>query len=176
MTLVAAYRPEGIPVLLGDFLITGVAVESTGKKIHRVGPNFVIGWTGRRILAAPILHALIEKFRDERVLITDVEEFLNFATMEYALMACADARVQIYEKGLAVGPLNEEYRANDTFTISEEEVNSVDTVRYYVNSKRVYQSLTAPTFPLRGAVCLREDGASLSESKLFGNWVQAAAV
>jgi hypothetical protein len=109
-------------------------------------------------------------------LIQDAPWDKNFATMEYALMACADAKVQIYEKGIAVGPLNEEYRADDTFTISVEKVDSVDTVRFYINSKLVYQSLTAPTFPLRGAVCLHEDGAGFSESKLFGNWVQAAAV
>ncbi len=75
MTLVAAYRPKGIPVLLGDFLITGGPHPSTRKKIHRIGPNFVIGWTGRQILAAPILGALVDRFRDQRVQMTEVEQF-----------------------------------------------------------------------------------------------------
>jgi hypothetical protein len=77
MTLVAAYRPQGVPVLLGDFLITGGEAELSRKKICLVGPNFVIGWTGRQFLAAPILKALFEEFGGKSVTMSEIEKFLT---------------------------------------------------------------------------------------------------
>lgn len=95
----------------------------------------------------------------------------NFETMDYAMMACADATVQIYEKGIAVGPLNSRYQPNDTFTISVEKAGPINEVRFYLNSACLYQSSTPPRFPLRAAICAREDGARISESKIFGDWI-----
>lgn len=77
MTLVAAYRPEGIPVLIGDFLITGTGLESTRKKIYKVGPNFAVGWSGPVFVAAPILRALFTAFGDKTVTLTEVEAFFT---------------------------------------------------------------------------------------------------
>jgi len=106
-------------------------------------------------------------------LVNDVPWDKNFVTMRYAIMGCADSTIQIYEEGTAVGPLGRAYETNDTFTISVEEINSIATVRYYVNTQQVYQSIKPPTFPLRGAVCLREEGAGFSESHVAGDWVSA---
>ncbi len=77
MTLIAAYRPYGIPVLFGDFLITGGVVKSTNKKIYKISPNFVIGWTGRKIEALGIFRDIFSKFEDKVVTIREVEEFLT---------------------------------------------------------------------------------------------------
>lgn len=77
MTLVAAYRPEGIPVLVGDFLITGGGQESTKKKIYKVGTNFAVGWSGPVFVAAPILKSLFAQFEDRPVTLTEVEAFFT---------------------------------------------------------------------------------------------------
>jgi len=87
MTLVAAYRPKGVPVLLGDFLITGAGSESTRKKIHRIGPNFVIGWAGRLIFARPILKSLFEEFGAKSVTMSEVHRFLTNRPREELLTA-----------------------------------------------------------------------------------------
>lgn len=76
MTLIAAYRPHGIPVLLGDFLITGGGSETSNKKIYRVSSNFVIGWTGYKILAATVLRQLLDNFQDRVVTVAEIERFL----------------------------------------------------------------------------------------------------
>lgn len=77
MTLVAAYRPQGVPVLLGDFLITGSQSNSSRKKIYLVGPNFVIGWTGRQFIAAPIVKSIFNEFGGKSVTMPIVENFLT---------------------------------------------------------------------------------------------------
>lgn len=76
MTLIAAYRPLGVPVLLGDFLITGGEKFSTSKKIYRISKNFVVGWTGRKYQAATILRRLFEEFEDKVVTKEQVESYL----------------------------------------------------------------------------------------------------
>ena len=63
--------------MLGDFLITGGGAECSRKKIYKIVPNFVIGWTGKRILAAPILKALHDNFGGKSVTMTEVEDFLK---------------------------------------------------------------------------------------------------
>lgn len=50
-------------------------------------------------------------------------------------MSGADGTIQVYEKGIAVGPLGKAYQTNDVLGIAVEELNSAPTVRYYVNSE-----------------------------------------
>lgn len=94
----------------------------------------------------------------------------NLNTMLYAMMACPDSTIQIYEQGVAVGPLGKPYRESDILSISVQEVDSVPTVIYYINTEGIYHSLKVPTFPLRGAFTAKEEGASISESRIVGNW------
>jgi hypothetical protein len=78
MTLIAAYRPYGVPILFGDFLITGIGGSvGTSKKIYKISPNFVIGWTGSRIDARRILRELVNEFEDRIVTIAEVERYLT---------------------------------------------------------------------------------------------------
>src|SRR6185295_2210910 len=77
MTLVAAYRPEGVPILIGDFLITGEAHESTRKKIYKIGPNFAVGWSGTAFVAATILKSLFTAFEDRTVSLAEIETFFT---------------------------------------------------------------------------------------------------
>lgn len=66
--------------------------------------------------------------------------------MLYAMMACPDSTIQIYEQGVAVGPLGKPYRESDILSISVQEVDSVPTVIYYINTEGIYHSLKVPTF------------------------------
>jgi hypothetical protein len=103
-------------------------------------------------------------------LINDQPWDKNLNTMLYAIMACPDSTIQIYEQGLAVGPLGKSYRENDMLGISVEEVDSVPTVFYYMNNEPIYRSQKVPNFPLRGAITMKEEGAGVSESVIVGNW------
>lgn len=82
MTLIAAYEPFGVPVLIGDFLITGGQLSSTRKKIYKVSSNFVIGWTGNVIDARPLMKLIFEKFENETVSLREVEKFLTSRTAD----------------------------------------------------------------------------------------------
>lgn len=59
MTLIAGFRSHGVPILLGDFLIT-TAGKPAGlkKKLRRVRSNVVVAWTGHEIAAAFAVEAL----------------------------------------------------------------------------------------------------------------------
>lgn len=58
MTLVAAIRANGVPVLIGDLMLTGGDRVSTRRKIMRLKPNLVVGWSGALIAARVILREL----------------------------------------------------------------------------------------------------------------------
>ena len=75
MTLIAAFRPHGVPVLLGDFLITGGGFHAR-KKIYKVSRNFVIGWTGNLIDARSVIRSIFSQFENKTVSVRDVETFL----------------------------------------------------------------------------------------------------
>jgi hypothetical protein len=83
MTLVAAYKVDGVPLLLGDFLITSGELSGTRKKIHRISENLVVGWSGDRLAAQPVLKALHDQFHNECVQYAALEELLTqFPTEE----------------------------------------------------------------------------------------------
>lgn len=163
---------------LGSDLIKFMYQSIKAEIEHRETNTISFGWgsmeTREKVVGPVSLFQARLAQNDKCVvigLIADAAWDKNYETMQYAMMACADERVQIYERAVAVGPLNEHYNPNDVFTLSMESVRSVPIVRYYRNAKCVYESLSHPSFPLRGAVCLREDGASISESRIVGNWV-----
>lgn|GEM_PF-3388113 len=56
MTLVAAYKSTGIPILLGDFLISRGEDRHRGrKKICRIRDNLAVGWTGSLLQTEHVL-------------------------------------------------------------------------------------------------------------------------
>ena len=77
MTLIAGYRPSGVPILLGDFLVTGGGQISSGKKIIKISPNFVIGWTGKKFIARSVLQELQNNFGNKNVSVSQVENLLT---------------------------------------------------------------------------------------------------
>jgi hypothetical protein len=86
MTLVAAFREQGIPFLLGDFLITVQGAEAgTRKKICRVTPNLAVAWTGHQIAAALVVNAMHKHFAGTRATKAELERFLTtFPTTDLA--------------------------------------------------------------------------------------------
>ena len=58
MTLIAAYRIYGVPVLMGDLLLTKAESDSSIKKITKIGKNLAVGWAGDFFIAKPILKKL----------------------------------------------------------------------------------------------------------------------
>jgi hypothetical protein len=88
MTLIAGFQSNDVPMLMGDFLLTFKDKSLAGlqKKVHRIGPNFVVAWTGNAYVAQVVIGALHNQFRDGRVQRTVVEshlmEFEDFADKE----------------------------------------------------------------------------------------------
>jgi hypothetical protein len=79
MTLVAAYRELGTPVIVGDFLLSDETPE-TGltKKIHRLQPNLAVGWTGSFVAAGIVLRSLYRRCLQRPLLVKrDLEDFLQ---------------------------------------------------------------------------------------------------
>lgn len=164
---------------LGQDLIRFLYEKMTAEREHVKTETIPWGWgsaeTAEKMIASPSsFHCRIDQ-NDKCVvlgLIIDASWDKSYASMDHAIMACADSTIQIYEKGVAVGPLGKLYQPQDTFSISVEDVVSVPAVRYYVNAKLLYQTQARPQFPLRGAICLRGEGASISESKIIGSWAK----
>jgi hypothetical protein len=79
MTLVAAFKNRGVPLLLGDFLLTDKHRRASGlrKKIHLLSSNLAVGWTGAFVTAKTVLTDLHQEFRESRLTHKDVEYFLS---------------------------------------------------------------------------------------------------
>jgi hypothetical protein len=79
MTLVAAYRTLGVPVLLGDFLISDDNRRRVGlkKKVHHLQSNLAVGWTGDEIAAYSLLTYLHERHEQEPPTRRAVEQSLT---------------------------------------------------------------------------------------------------
>jgi hypothetical protein len=59
MTLIGAFKAYGIPILIGDFLISSRGQRAgSRKKVERLRPNLVIGWTGHLLAAEHVLRGL----------------------------------------------------------------------------------------------------------------------
>jgi hypothetical protein len=77
LTLVAAYKSAGIPILLGDFLISRGAERRRGrKKIARIRENLVVGWTGSLLQAENVLRRLFEGI-DDRPTMESIETWFS---------------------------------------------------------------------------------------------------
>ncbi len=93
VTLIAAYRENGIPILLGDFL-TSAGGQPVGqkKKAHLISQNLVIAWTGYVLAAQPVLHDLYTEFNARLVTKSELEHFLknyplkNFGSLDVRLI------------------------------------------------------------------------------------------
>lgn len=105
MTLIATFKPYGVPVLIGDVLLTisdgeprdgkqivlptrddlnefiprVTTINFTGmtQKIYRINSNFVIGWTGSRLSAQYLVNDLNTLALEKPVTIKEVEKFLT---------------------------------------------------------------------------------------------------
>ena len=78
MTLIAGFREQGVPILVGDFLITADGKESgTKKKICRITEKFAIGWTGSLVAAQFVVSRLREVLYGRRPSLSDVERVLT---------------------------------------------------------------------------------------------------
>lgn len=79
MTLIAGFKAHGTPFLLGDFVLSAQG-ERAGvrKKVHRLGPNCCVAWTGHLIAANPVFRTLRERF-DGHTLISkqELEQILS---------------------------------------------------------------------------------------------------
>ena len=84
MTLIAAFKQNDVPILLGDFLLTGFDdTWGTRKKSHLISKNFVVAWTGSRLAASTVLRELNSQFREQNVTRAGVEDFFtNYDTSQ----------------------------------------------------------------------------------------------
>lgn len=87
MTLIAAFPVHGVPVLVGDLLLTadadegsqsflptvpeaaarlpetiGARVAGVTKKVHLIGTRLAVAWCGRRFVASAVIRRLYEEF------------------------------------------------------------------------------------------------------------------
>jgi hypothetical protein len=101
MTLVAAFKISGVPVLLGDFLLTdniarknhiflptaphlakraatrgGRRICGLRKKIHKIGERLVVGFTGSLHPGAVLIRRLHKRFGRCEITIPDLKQFL----------------------------------------------------------------------------------------------------
>lgn len=60
MTLIGAFRAQGLPVLIGDFRLSidKEPVNELRKKVRRLRSNLVVAWTGSIVAAEHVLSAL----------------------------------------------------------------------------------------------------------------------
>jgi len=79
MTLIAGLQFQGVPLLLGDFLITGSRTYSL-KKLHLISHNFVVAWTGHLIVAEAVLRDVYNEFKGVTVSRERLEQFLSNCT------------------------------------------------------------------------------------------------
>ncbi len=78
MTLIAGFKAFGVPILIGDFVLT-VRGERAGvrKKAHKIAPNCSIAWTGHRIPAEQIFRVLRQRFTGGTITREELEETLT---------------------------------------------------------------------------------------------------
>jgi hypothetical protein len=77
MTLLAAHRLNGMPVLIGDAVCTSPDSRSLKKKIYLITPNLAVGWTGYAITAASVIGELLSTFKDKTVVRSELESFFK---------------------------------------------------------------------------------------------------
>lgn len=97
MTLIGAFRSNGVPTLIGDFLTTvskGRGPERQRKKIWRVTPQLAVAWTGPELDAGVMARHLDTRYRCNAV--------AGKAGLEEALATCEPLRKGLHLIGWAV--------------------------------------------------------------------------
>ena len=89
MTLIAAFRANDVPVLIGDFLLTSIGKPSgLMKKIVRLSDNCALAWTGHALVAEEVFRDIYSRFQSSSVTHTALKQLLtgygegHFATLE----------------------------------------------------------------------------------------------
>lgn len=82
MTLIAAYKKNGIPVLIGDMALMKGEMRSLQKKAYIISPNFVVAWTGYNIVAKTVITDLRNKFANKMPTKTSIENFFTSYTAD----------------------------------------------------------------------------------------------
>jgi hypothetical protein len=81
MTLIAAYKQDGLAVLIGDMALTnsakGDAFRSVRKKIYRISENFAVGWAGNQLVAKKVISDLKRVFGNDIVTKLSLENFFT---------------------------------------------------------------------------------------------------
>jgi hypothetical protein len=73
---------DGVPVLLGDALITGAGRQGARRKLHLMSSNFAVGWTGHLIAARMVVEELAREFTGRSVTLEQVRQNLSQHTAE----------------------------------------------------------------------------------------------
>ncbi len=78
MTLIGGFRPNNVPVLIGDFVLTSRGKRAgLWKKIVRVADNCALSWTGSALVATEVFRDIYANLNSQRVAQSDLELFLN---------------------------------------------------------------------------------------------------
>ena len=88
MTMIAGFQESGIPILMGDVLLTGQnGWKGLRKKIHKVSPNLAVSWTGHLQAAQIVLKDLRQFQHGRKMSKVDLEGFLTtYPTSDLASM------------------------------------------------------------------------------------------
>jgi hypothetical protein len=78
VTLIAGFRLAGVPVLIGDFVVS-VDNRRMGltKKTHLISPNLAVSWTDNLFAARTVFGTLNEEFGGKKASKAQVESFLT---------------------------------------------------------------------------------------------------
>ena len=143
MTLVAIFKVDDIPMMIGDLLISrNNQPVGCNKKVHLIGPNFAIGWSGDFLAACVVIPDIYAEFGERRVTYEEVKTFLTmypssqklgqFNANFMAWIVEDQPRGFLWNSGWGAELQEREYDAigsgEDTFTrfCSDEIVNMID--------------------------------------------------
>jgi hypothetical protein len=78
LTLIAGFRAFGVPILIGDFLLTQRGQPSgLGKKLRLLRANCAVAWTGRQLAAEYVIRFLDEALAPGQTTRVELEDCLR---------------------------------------------------------------------------------------------------
>jgi hypothetical protein len=77
VTLIAAYKNSGIPVLIGDMALVKGEMRSLRKKAYIISLNFAVAWTGYSIVAKTVITDLRNTFTNNVATKASIEGFFT---------------------------------------------------------------------------------------------------
>lgn len=90
--MIAGFKESGIPMLLGDVLLTGKnGSKGVRKKIHKISPNLVVSWTGHLFAAQLVIKDLHQFYQGRKISKLELEDFFKY----YQVSDLASLEVQI---------------------------------------------------------------------------------